>query len=200
MAFLRLIDNAVKIPKIRFANTVSSREGVTPVEVELVLDVGNSRTCGILIERFPGEMKLDLARSFPLEVRDLSRPEFSYSGLFESRVEFSEHRMGDERFASRSGRRNAFLWPSIVRVGPEALRLVAGEEGTETASGLSSPKRYLWDDAAVQQDWRFHHHNDPNNLPKSLRAAMRHLNEAGDVLAQIKADEAARLRPAGARR
>ena len=197
LAFLRLIDHAVKIPKIRFANTVSTREGVTPVEVELVLDVGNSRTCGILIERFPGEMKLDLARSFPLEIRDLSRPEFSYSGLFDSRVEFSEHRMGDERFASRSGRRNAFLWPSIVRIGPEALRLVAGEEGTETASGLSSPKRYLWDDQPVQQDWRFHHHSDPNNLPKSLRAAMRHLNEAGDVLAQIKADEAARLRPRG---
>ncbi len=197
LAYLRLIDHAVAVPKLRFANTVSARESVNPVEVELVLDVGNSRTCGILIERFPGETRLDLARSFPLEVRDLSRPEFHYSGLFESRVEFSEHRMGDERHASRSGRRNGFLWPSFVRIGPEALRLVAGEEGTETASGLSSPKRYLWDDAPVLQDWRFHHHSDPNNLPKSLRAAMRHLNEAGDVLEQIEADEAARLRPRG---
>lgn len=197
LAFLRLIDKAVRVPKIRLANTVSDRDGVTPVDTELVLDVGNSRTCGILIERFPGETRLDLARSFPLEVRDLSRPEFHYSGLFEARVEFAEHRMGDERYASRSGRRNAFLWPSIVRTGPEALRLVAGEEGTETASGLSSPKRYLWDDTPASQDWRFHHHGDPNNLPKSLRAAMRHMNETGDVLAQIKADEAARLRPRG---
>jgi hypothetical protein len=197
LAFLRLIDHAVDVPKIRLANTVGNREAVTPVEVELVLDVGNSRTCGILIERFPGQTGLDLARSFPLEVRDLSRPEFHYSGLFESRVEFCEHRMGDERFASRSGRRNGFLWPSIVRMGPEALRLVAREEGTETASGLSSPKRYLWDDTPVQQDWRFHFHDDPNNLPKSLRAAMRHLNEAGDVLEQIRADEAAKLRPRG---
>lgn len=197
LAYLRLIDHAVNVPKLRLADTVSPRDSVTPVEVELVLDVGNSRTCGILIERFPGDSRLDLARSFPLEVRDLSRPELHYSGLFESRVEFSEHRMGDERYASRSGRRNAFLWPSFVRIGPEALRLVAGEEGTETASGLSSPKRYLWDDKPVLQDWRFHHHSDPNNLPKSLRAAMRHLNEAGDVLAQIEADEKARLRPRG---
>lgn len=151
LACLRLINHAVRIPKIRLANTVSSRESVAPVEVDLVLDVGNSRTCGILIERFPGETRLELARSFPLEIRDLSRPEFHYSGLFESRVEFSEHRMGDERFASRSGRRNGFLWPSFVRIGPEALRLVAGEEGTETASGLSSPKRYLWDDRPVSQ-------------------------------------------------
>ena len=197
LAFLRVIDHAVSIPRIRLANTVSSRDSVTPVEAELVLDIGNSRTCGILIERFPGETRLDLARSFPLEVRDLSRPEFVYSGLFESRVEFAEHLMGDERYASRSGRRNAFLWPSIVRMGPEALRLVASEEGTETASGLSSPKRYLWDDTPAPTDWRFHHHSDPNNLPKSLRAAMRHLNEAGDVLDQIREDEGAKLRPRG---
>jgi hypothetical protein len=197
LAYLRLIDHAVSVPKLRVANTVSAHESVTPVDVELVLDVGNSRTCGILIERFPGETRLDLARSFPLEIRDLSRPEFYYCGLFESRVEFSEYRLGDERFASRSGRRNAFMWPGLVRIGPEALRLVAREEGTETASGLSSPKRYLWDDTPVLQDWRFHHHSDPNNLPKSLRAAMRFLNEAGDVLEQVRADEAARLRPRG---
>ena len=195
LAYLRLVDAACAVPKIRLANTVSARDGTAPVDVELVLDVGNSRTCGILIERFPGESRLDLARSFPLEVRDLSRPEFLYSGLFDSRVEFAEHRMGDERYASRSGRRNGFLWPSIVRTGPEALRLVAGEEGTETASGLSSPKRYLWDSTPSPQDWRFHGHIDPGNLPKSLRAAMRHLSEAGDVIAQVKADEAARLRP-----
>ncbi|MFK7754132.1 MAG: virulence factor SrfB [Sedimentitalea sp.] len=195
LAYLRLIDHAVTIPRMRFANTVSSRESVTPVDVDLVLDVGNSRTCGILIERIPGEARPDLALSFPLEIRDLSRPEFNYTGLFESRVEFCEHRMGDERYASRSGRRNGFIWPSFVRIGPEALRLVAAEEGTETASGLSSPKRYLWDDSIVAQNWRFHLHSDPNNLPKSLRAAMRHLNETGDVLSQIAADEADKLRP-----
>jgi hypothetical protein len=193
LAYLRLIDAAVDVPAIRLANTVSLRDGVAPVDVELVLDIGNSRTCGILIERFPGQTQADLVRSYPLEIRDLSAPEFLYSGLFYSRVEFAELRMGDERFASRSGRRNAFLWPSIVRTGPEALRLVAGEEGTETASGLSSPKRYLWDADRVQQDWRFHNHADPNALPKALRAAMRYLNEDGDVLAQVAEDVKAKL-------
>ena len=193
LAYLRLMDAAVRVPSIRLANTVSARDAVAPVEVELVLDIGNSRTCGILIERFPGQSQADLVRSYPLEIRDLSAPEFLYSGLFASRVEFAEHRMGDERYASRSGRRNAFLWPSVVRTGPEALRLVADEEGTETASGLSSPKRYLWDADRVQQDWRFHHHSDPNALPKALRAAMRHLNEDGDMLAQVAEDVAAKL-------
>lgn len=197
LAYLRFINTACAPPKLRFANTVSERDAVTPVDVDLVLDVGNSRTCGILIERFPGQSQVDLARSFPLEIRDLGRPEFVYTGLFESRVEFVDHRMGDDRHASRSGRRNAFLWPSFVRVGPEAVSLVQKEEGTETASGLSSPKRYLWDETATQQDWRFHNHFDPNNLPKSVRAAMRHLNEAGDVIEQVRYEEKQRLRRPG---
>ena len=197
LAYLKVIDHAVKIPQMRFVNTVTDRDAVTPVDVDLVLDIGNSRTCGILIERFPGEGRVDLARSFPLEIRDLSRPELHYSGLVESRVEFAELKFGDDHFASRSGRRNAFVWPGFVRIGPEALRLIQGEEGTETTSGLSSPKRYIWDDEARQQDWRFHNHLDPNNLPKSVRAAMRLMNEAGDVLNQIGYEEQARLRPRG---
>lgn len=197
LAYLQLIDQAVTPPKMRFVNTVTERDAITPVDVDLVLDIGNSRTCGILIERFPGESRIDLVRSFPLEIRDLSRPELHYSGLFESRVEFAELKFGDDRYASRSGRRNAFMWPGFVRVGPEALRLIQGEEGTETTSGLSSPKRYIWDDEARQQDWRFHDHLDPNNLPKSVRAAMRLLNEQGDVLEQVSYEETRRLRRRG---
>jgi hypothetical protein len=197
LTYLQFVDAAVKIPRLRFSDTVSERDAVTPVEVDLVLDVGNSRTCGILIEQFPGDSRVDLARSFPLEIRDLSRPELSYSGLIESRVEFSELSFGEDVFASRSGRRNSFIWPGFLRVGPEARRLIESETGTETTSGLSSPKRYLWDDKPAQQDWRFHNHFDPNNLPKSVRAAMRHLNEAGDVLEQVAYETRRRLRDKG---
>ncbi|MEO0344464.1 MAG: virulence factor SrfB [Pseudomonadota bacterium] len=197
LTYLKLVKAAVTPPSVRFVNTVSKRDAVKPVNVDLVLDVGNSRTCGILIEQFPGESRVDLARSFELEIRDLGKPEHHYAGLFPSRVEFSDVKFGDERYASRSGRRNAFLWPSFVRIGPEAVRLVQGEEGTETVSGLSSPKRYLWDDAIVQQDWRFHNHDDPNNLPKTVRSAMRHLNEAGDVMDQVKHEVEQKLRKRG---
>ena len=194
IAYLHVLTRAIAPPKIHLADTVSGRDAVRAVDVDLVLDVGNSRTCGILIEQFAGEQRVELARSFPLEIRDLSAPEFQNAGLFQSRVEFAELSFGDDRFASQSGRRNSFIWPSFVRLGPEAIRLVQGEEGTETASGLSSPKRYLWDSAPMAQDWRFHNHNDPNNLPKSVRAAMRHLNEAGDVLAQLEAEVKGGLR------
>ena len=197
LTLLDLIDRAVRPPKIRLANTMPGRDAVVPVEVDLVLDVGNSRTCGILIERFPGAGGVDLTRSFPLEIRDLSAPEFTCTGLFESRVEFCDLRLGDDRHAGRSGRRNAFLWPGFVRVGPEAMRKIAGDEGTETTSGLSSPKRYLWDTEPRPLDWRFHDHADPGTLPKGVRAAMRHLNEAGDVIDQVAHEEARRLRQRG---
>ncbi|CAM5524812.1 hypothetical protein FALB51S_04112 [Frigidibacter albus] len=184
--YLAVIDAAVHIPRVRFLDTVSPRDAVVPVEVDLILDVGNSRTCGILVERFPDEAQVDLTRSYPLELRDLSRPEFHYSGLIESRVEFAELSFGKDRFSLSSGRGNGFLWPSFVRIGPEARRLTQTETGTETTSGLSSPKRYLWDSLPVKQDWRFHNHTDPNTLPRNARAVMQYLNEAGDDLSVVE--------------
>ncbi len=182
LQYLAVIDQAVMIPRVRFLDTVSQRDAVTPVEVDLILDVGNSRTCGILVERFPDEAQVDLTPSYPLELRDLSCPEFHYSGLIESRVEFAELNFGKDRYSLPSGRGNGFLWPSIVRIGPEARRLTQSETGTETTSGLSSPKRYLWDSLPVKQDWRLHNHNNPNVLPRNARAVMQYLNESGDVL------------------
>lgn len=186
LQYLAVIDQAVTIPRIRFLNTVSQRDAVTPVEVDLILDVGNSRTCGILVERFPDEAQVDLTPSYPLELRDLSLPEFHYSGLIESRVEFADLNFGQDKYSLPSGRGNGFLWPSIVRIGPEARRLTQSETGTETTSGLSSPKRYLWDSLPVKQDWRLHNHNNPNTLPRNARAVMQYLNESGDVLSVVE--------------
>lgn len=194
LQFLATIDAAISLPKFRFVDSVSTRDSVPPVEVDLVIDIGNSRTCGIFIERFPDGTELDLTRSFELSLRDLSRPEFVYSGLIESRVEFAELTFGKEQYASQSGRGNGFLWPSFVRVGPEAQRLTQGEMGTETTSGLSSPKRYLWDVNPIRQDWRFHNHTNPTVLPRNVRAIMQYLNEAGDVLDEVEREVAAGIR------
>jgi hypothetical protein len=194
LAMLTLIDHAVQIPVLKLADTVHARDAVQPVDVDLVLDIGNSRTCGILIENFPDATEVDLTKSYPLQLRDLGEPERHYQGLLESRVEFATAQFGSERFARASGRSTAFIWPSLVRVGPEAMRLVGREEGTETASGLSSPKRYLWDDTPYPQDWRFQGEAEAGAFPRVARSAMVHLNEAGDVIAQIQADIKDKLR------
>lgn len=200
LAFLRLLDGLIEVPLLRLVNIISERDRGPFVDVDLVLDIGNSRTCGLLVEQIPADSgRANLTSSYPLAIRDLSRPEFYYEGLIASRVEFCELAFGEDRFSRLSGRSNAFLWPSIVRVGPEAIRLVQAEDGTENMSGLSSPKRYLWDSAAMSQDWRFHAHNDANSLPRGARAAMQLLNEAGDVLPQIEYEESPlrRLREKG---
>ena len=136
-------------------------------------------------------------RAYRLELRDLSRPEFLYRDLFESRIEFADHRMGDDLQASNSGRRDAFLWPSFCRIGPEAMRMVAGTSGTETDSGLSSPKRYLWDGARRLHDWRFHDRASALMLPRVVNAALPHLTEDGDLREQIAADRMDGIRPRG---
>lgn len=126
-----------------------------PVEVDLVLDIGNSRTCGMMIETQADE-QTRLNDSYVLELRDLSMPYLRHAGPFSSRIEFALARFGNEALSKDSGRMlPAFSWPSVVRVGPEAARLSAGAKQGEGLTGLSSPKRYLWDEFPRQQQWRF---------------------------------------------
>ncbi len=195
LAMLRLLHDAIRPPRLRLLDTVSEDNRYPCVDVDLVLDIGNSRTCGILIENHPDESRVDLNNSYVLAMRDLSRPEMLHREPFESRVEFAHAEFGPDSIARRSGRsRPAFMWPSLVRVGAEATRLVSGTKGTETLSGLSSPKRYLWDIAPTNQDWRFHGADARQALPIAARSSFRFLNEAGDVIEQAKAEQAARLR------
>lgn len=188
LTFLHLLDNAIAIPKIGLIDTLSSDVRYQPVEVDLVLDVGNSRTCGILFESPPDQTRVDPNNSFILELRDLGRPAEVYAQPFESRVEFAQTSFGKDHLSRRSGRTTAFFWPSCVRVGPEAVRLAGSAIGTETTSGMSSPKRYLWDGDPVTQDWRFHGLQLGETLPLIARSIFPFVNESGDVISQIAHD------------
>ena len=82
----------VVTPQLRFLDEkrFAQRPGMQAggeeiVPVSLVIDVGNSRTCGILIEDSEGSQRLDLSQAFRLEMRDLSRPSHVYFEPFESR-------------------------------------------------------------------------------------------------------------------
>ena len=79
-----------------------------PVEVDLVLDIGNSRTTGILVETRV-QSATNLNDSYLLQLRDMSAPENIYLEPFETRVEFSEAEFGNELLSRRSGRRGQAL-------------------------------------------------------------------------------------------
>jgi hypothetical protein len=141
------------VPPLYFVDTVSEPKEFTPINVDLVLDLGNSRTCGILVEA-EKYGTIDLNNSYSLELRDLSHVEQVYSDPFPSRIEFHKANFGNNRFTARS-RGDAFLWSSPVRVGWEASHLSYYSKGSSGITGLSSPKRYLWDMQKQNYQWCF---------------------------------------------
>lgn len=161
---------------------VINPERDNPVDVDLVLDIGNSRTTGILVETLPQRIT-NLNDSYLLQLRDMGKPERVYAEPFETRVEFAEANFGNDALSRRSGRRTpAFTWPSAVRVGPEAARLSALAVCAEGSTGLSSPKRYLWDERPRQQSWRYNTGGGPEPMVTRGLFAKR-VNEQGTPLA-----------------
>ena len=119
--YLVLIKGVIEkceIPSIKLINTFSTPRTNPPIDVNIVLDIGNNRTCGVLIEE-GHQTYLDLTESKPLELRDLTQPQFSYNQPFNSFVEFADE-FGSSIHARRGGAINTFFWPCPLRVGQEA--------------------------------------------------------------------------------
>jgi hypothetical protein len=172
---LWLLGERVRPPRVKILSN-SPDDVHKPIAVDMVLDVGNSRTCGVLVEDHPQEGN-GLSTRYELELRDLTHPHRVTVEPFESRVEFAEATFGKVDFSVLSGRNDAFVWPTIARVGAEAARLAARRRGTEGATGLSSPKRYLWDEKRFEPGWRF---NDSFN--KSETEPLATASPFGDLI------------------
>ena len=157
------------------------------INVDLVLDIGNSRSTGIIVEHLPDDnTESALLDSYRLQLRDMTKPYVMYSEPFETRVEFSKTELGLSEYSDRSERENAFSFASPVRTGPEATRLAGLAVNAEGASGMSSPKRYLWD--LERRDlWFFNKSltNDNEELVSSL-ALCRYVNNTGIPISSIK--------------
>lgn len=177
LTLLEMLADSGSMPELRLTD---EHDGA-PVQVDLVLDLGNFRSCGILIEELPGARQRE-ADSFALQLRDLSRVELGYDKPFSSRIEFARANFGRENYSRRSGRGHAFAWPSPVRTGPQAERLMAERTGTEGNTGLSAPKRYLWDTRPAAQGWVF---NNGDETRAGARPAAPELPVNGPFRAQF---------------
>lgn len=138
--FIRLIGAAPEI-------TLHHNNRKLPVD--FVLDIGNSRTCGVLFEEG------DFTRALMLELRDMTYPHKVYDTSFDMRLVFRQVDFGNDIILEEP----LFSWPSMVRVGQEAKNLVyrsLEEEGlSEQVTNYSSPKRYLWDLDSYEGKWEF---------------------------------------------
>lgn len=125
---------------------------IAGIDVDMVIDIGNSRTAAILYEG-------DFSDVVPLSLQNWTHPLTSIGSLnrvqesFDMRVAFQNVEFGDYIQSSQQ-----FLWPSIVRLGDEAQELTFQTsllaEGDEHFSTYSSPKRYLWDTLKREKEWR----------------------------------------------
>ncbi len=138
-------------------------KGVETKDVDMVVDVGNSRTTALLLEQ--GD-----AHSFNpfTQVRQLQL--IDYTDLLKSDEEGVSVRSYDEPFDMRLAFRkasfgnfgykdsNQFVYPSLVRLGTEASNLIRRARSIDEGRSLStysSPKRYLWDAKPSQREWTF---------------------------------------------
>lgn len=154
ITFLEFLAAVDAVPNVRLIDPRRHEA----INVDLVLDIGNARTIGMLIER-RAEQHLSLSNGSQLEIRDLSHPEVVYKDTFSSYVTFSEANFGDQSGYSRGAGRvkQSFSWPSVVRVGAEATKLATLSRRDQGQTSMSSPKRYLWDlkPRLAGEQWRF---------------------------------------------
>jgi len=170
-AFMALIEGlrtADLLPEVTFLFP----EGQN-VEVHLILDLGNSRACGIIAENEPGH-PINLDECKKLEIRDLREPSEVYTEPFDTGFKFQPPLFYEpENPVPHAG--TSFLWPSIVRLGLEAANMDPSDVGD---TGMSSPKRYLWDNEQRPFPWYF---NLPDSgLGKKIGAPfLKYLDDAG---------------------
>ncbi len=178
--YLTFVDLLSRILPEDFRVKVIDPTREIPIDVDLILDLGNARTTGILVETLP-QRSTNLNDSYLLQIRDLSSPELVYSEPFDTRVEFSEANFGNYLLSCRSGRSSAFPWPTSVRTGMEAARLSTLAKNAEGTTGMSSPKRYLWDERPWKTTWRINAHGGEERM--AVRGSFaQQLNQEGTPL------------------
>ncbi|WP_333696696.1 virulence factor SrfB [Flavobacterium sp.] len=165
------------LPKV----TLYSDKNVAHGNVDLVVDIGNSRTCAVLFDNS------DFTKSSPLELLDFTEPVFSgklykYRDSFDMRLAFREADFGGKFGLVNS---QQFVFPSMIRLGKEANKLIHRatnlNTGAEKTSTFSSPKRFLWDTKPQKQEWEFVQLEGEATKPIYIKGISEQLNSDGSL-------------------
>ena len=149
--------------------------------VDLVLDIGNSRTCGVLFE------DADFTKVDMLQLQDLSEPWKVYKKPFDMRLAFHQCRFGEMDVPGQ------FLWQSFLRVGDEAIKLIYKSRPSNgvalRTTNYSSPKRYLWDNKQFEGQWDFLTTEEDSNLSLNRYINVKGLSEQFDSDGSLRRDK-----------
>jgi len=154
-SYLFLIRFLKTIDEFPIIHILSDQAGL--IDVDLAVDIGNSKTCALLFEN-PNDIKFNLNKVKQLEFIDISSPLLKHTGSFSTRMVFKDPDFGNEISAINQYKK--FKWSSMVRIGEEAERLINSEDldasiRVESKCYNSSPKRYLWDKEPAESSWNF---------------------------------------------
>ena len=155
--------------------TLYSDENVAFGDVDLLVDMGNSRTCAVLFDNsdFTKVELLGLQNfSNPLKNGTLNRQNTS----FDMRLAFREADFGGKLPKNSI----QFVYPSMVRLGAEANELIYKNKGEEKITTFSSPKRFLWDNK-LQKEWGFVTLQGEESKPMRIEGISEQLNSDGSL-------------------
>lgn len=151
--FIRLIRSLSVFPQINLL-----RNDIGIIDVDLVVDIGNSKTCAILFENPTGQ-QFHFNSVKKLEIQDFSEPMKRYDDSFSTRLVFKSTNFSHGH--QDLNQNNKFNWYSPIRIGHEAEKTINHSNvelklSRETRTTNSSPKRYLWDDKPADLEWEYH--------------------------------------------
>lgn len=140
--------------------------------VDMVLDIGNSRTCGVLFE------DADFTKVEMLQLQDLSEPWKVYKKPFDMRLAFHDCTFGEMDLPGQ------FEWQSFLRIGDEAIKLIyksrPADGVAQRTTNYSSPKRYLWDSRQFDGQWDFISTDDEGEATLNRYINIKGLSEQFD--------------------
>ena len=146
--------------------------------VDLVVDMGNSKTTALLVEEG------DFTRTRMLHLQNFTHPELVSTDSFDMNIAFQKADFGEMGLENSK----QFVFPSFLRLGDEAKFLMYnannGMQTKERLSICSSPKRYLWDKRKRKNEWEYVSLNSGSQTgedPIWIEGISNQINEDGSL-------------------
>lgn len=173
---IKFIQQLNVLPKITLFSDSKEAFG----NVDLIVDIGNSRTCAVLFD------DSDFTKVESLELQNFSVALTNdkltkHKDAFDMRLAFRAADFGGSLIEGSS----QFIFPSMVRMGVEANELIHMatnlNTGVEKVTTFSSPKRYLWDNKPQQKEWEFITLNGEQRKSIWIKGISEQLNSDGSL-------------------
>lgn len=197
LGFLQVLGQTSRMPAVHFLDADDDQGGSPIRHADLVLDIGDDRTAAMLVDRQTSQSAMSLAGCETVRIRDFGQPAVVYVGPCRTVGEFDRAGFGNPNISRQSGRADAFLWPSLMRIGEEGARLSLKPSAMPGTTGLANLRAALSACAQNPAVWRFSRAESQGAEPGAMVAgeALAHLTEEGNVIGAGDTTAEPALRP-----